>query len=141
MYSTCVLTDEARIDAPCFGGTVFIAGPVPVNAVGTGDPEADTLPQFYLGSPVFVSEPTEGVVWCGPALPGDSGLLSHAGVLGPYSPVADPTDVVPVVYKVQDLFGGVKTGGVVEDAEEGVRMKSIVKDFGLGSGRSVNCGF
>lgn len=58
-------------------------------------------------------------------------------MLGPYSPVAAPTEVVPVVYKVQDQPGAVKTGGVVEDAEEGVRMKSIVNEFGLGSNRYV----
>lgn len=137
MYRTCVLTDDASIVVPCFEWSALTAGPVPVNAVGTDDPEAGTLFHISLGSPVFVSEPTEGVVWCDPAFPGGSGLLSHTEVLGPYSPATDPTEVVPVVYKVHGLFGGVKTGDVVEDAEEGVRMKSMVKGIGSEPVRSV----
>lgn len=58
-----MLTDGARMVGPCFGAIVLIVGPGTVKVAGTGDPGAATLPQFYLGSPVFVSDPTEGVVW------------------------------------------------------------------------------
>lgn len=58
-----MLTDGATMMGPCPDGSVLLRAPGTVKVVGMGRPGADPFIQFFLGSSVSVSDPTEGVVW------------------------------------------------------------------------------